>query len=65
MTLREGSRVFANMKKRRLEKLHLKLLEEARDLQRKGDIQAFASKTAEAAEIEKQLEGLAGAAKKA
>ena len=35
----------------RLERLHLQLLEAARDLQRNGDIQAFAAKTAEAAAV--------------
>jgi hypothetical protein len=44
--------------KRRLENLHLKLLEAARDLQRNGDIQAFAAKTAEAAGVEQQLDAL-------
>lgn len=42
--------------KQRLERLHLELLTAARDLQRNGDIQAFAAKTAEAAEVEQQLE---------
>lgn len=42
--------------KQRLERLHLDLLTAARDLQRNGDIQAFAAKTAEAAEVEQQLE---------
>ena len=34
----------------------LRLLEEARDLQRGGDIQGFAAKTAEAAAAEQRLE---------
>lgn len=42
--------------KQRLERLHLDLLTAARDLQRKGDIQAFAAKTAEAAVVEQQLD---------
>lgn len=42
----------------RLERLHLQLLEAARDLQRNGDIQAFAAKTAEAAAVEQQLDAL-------
>jgi len=42
--------------RRRLEKLHLRLLEQARDLQRNGKIPEFAAKTAEAAEVEQQLE---------
>ncbi len=47
------------LKRRRLEKLHRKLLEEARDLQRRGDIVAFAAKTAEADKIERELTELA------
>ena len=42
--------------RRRLEQAWLRLLEEGRDLQRGGDIQGFAAKTAEAAEAEQQLE---------
>lgn len=42
--------------RRRLEQAWLRLLEEARDLQRGGDIQGFAAKTAEAAEAEQRLE---------
>lgn len=45
----------------RLEGLHLRLLEQARDLQRGGDIRGFAAKTAEAAEVERQLDALAAA----
>jgi len=37
---------------------YARLLEEARDLQRKGDIKGFALKTAEAEEVSKQLEAL-------
>lgn len=43
------------LKRRRLEKLHRKLLQEARDLQRRGDIVAFAAKTAEADKVERAL----------
>ena len=43
----------------RLERHYLQLLEQARDLQRNGDIQGFAAKTAEAAEVERQLDALA------
>ncbi|MCU0864450.1 MAG: DUF6435 family protein [Planctomycetes bacterium] len=43
---------------RRLERLHLQLLEQARDLQRNGDIQGFAAKTAEAAAVEQQLDAV-------
>jgi hypothetical protein len=42
----------------RLERLHLQLLEQARDLQRNGDIKGFAAKTAEAAEVEQQLDAV-------
>ena len=41
-----------------LEKQYSKLLREARDLQRKGDIPAFAKKTSEAEEIRKKIEEL-------
>lgn len=43
---------------RRLERLHLQLLEQARDLQRNGDIRAFAERTAAAAAVEQQLEAM-------
>lgn len=46
-------------KRRRLEKLHRKLLQEARDLQRRGDIVAFAAKTAEADKVERALAAIA------
>jgi hypothetical protein len=46
------------LKRRRLEKLHRKLLQEARDLQRRGDIVAFAAKTAEADKVERELAAL-------
>lgn len=42
--------------RQRLERLHLQLLEQARDLQRGGDIRAFAAKTQEAADVERQLD---------
>jgi len=41
-----------------LERQHRKLLEEARDLQRSGDIQAFATKTAEAEDCAQRLYSL-------
>jgi len=47
------------LKRRRLEKLHRKLLQEARDLQRRGDIVAFAAKTAEADKVERELAQIA------
>jgi hypothetical protein len=37
---------------------YAKMLEEARDLQRKGDIRNFALKTAEAEEVLKQIQAL-------
>ena len=43
---------------RPLEKQYNKLLKEARDIQRKGDIPAFAKKTREAEEINKKIEEL-------
>ena len=42
---------------KQLQEQYAKLLEEARDLQRKGDIKGFAQKSAEAEEIAKKLEG--------
>ena len=58
--------MFKWMAKRRLvnrrsslEQQYRKLLEEARDLQRAGDIQSFATKTAEAEECAQQIEALA------
>ena len=45
---------------RALEKQYDKLLLEARNLQRGGDIPAFAKKTAEAEEIRKKIEELKG-----
>ena len=43
---------------RSLQRHHNRLLVEARDLQRKGDIPAFAAKTREAAEVEKKIDEL-------
>lgn len=43
---------------RSLQRHHNRLLVEARDLQRKGDIPAFAAKTREAAEVEKRIDEL-------
>lgn len=43
---------------RALEKKYNKLLKEARDIQRKGDIPAFAKKTREAEDIRKKIEEL-------
>ena len=43
---------------RPLEKQYSKLLKEARDIQRKGDIPAFAKKTREAEEMRKKIEEL-------
>ena len=49
--------IFGN-KKSRLQKKYERLLEEARDLQRKGDIQAFALKTEQAEKLAKEIETL-------
>jgi hypothetical protein len=49
--------------RQRLDCLHLQLLEQARDLQRGGDIRGFAAKTAEAAEVERQIDALAATSK--
>jgi hypothetical protein len=46
---------------RRLQARHLQLLEQARDLQRGGDIRQFATRTAEAEAVAKQLESLEAA----
>lgn len=43
---------------KQLRQQYEKLLEEARDLQRKGDIKGFAQKSAEADEVLKKLESL-------
>lgn len=43
---------------KKLEAEYHKLLEEARDLQRKGDIQGFAEKTAEAEELAGRIDAL-------
>ena len=43
---------------RKLEAEYRRLLEEARDLQRNGDIKGFAAKTAEAEAIGERLEAL-------
>lgn len=43
---------------KKLREQYAKILEEARDLQRKGDIKGFAQKTAEAEEVLKQIEKL-------
>lgn len=43
---------------RSLQRHHNQLLKEARDLQRRGDIPAFAAKTKEAADLEKRIEEL-------
>ncbi len=41
---------------RALQREHARLLKEARDIQRKGDIPAFAKKTREANDLEKRIE---------
>ncbi len=42
----------------KLREQYAKLLEEARDLQRKGDIKGFAQKSAEAEDVLNQIESL-------
>jgi hypothetical protein len=44
---------------KKLQEQYARMLEEARDLQRKGDIKGFAQKSAEAEEILKKIEELA------
>lgn len=43
---------------KKLEAEYHKLLEEARDLQRQGDIQAFAAKTAQAEDVARRIDEL-------
>jgi hypothetical protein len=43
---------------KKLEKQYLRLMEEARNIQRGGDIKAFAAKSAEAEEVAKEIERL-------
>ena len=43
---------------KKLEKEYLKLMEEAMNIQRGGDIKAYALKVAEAEEIQKQIDKL-------
>ncbi len=43
---------------KQLREQYAKLLEEARDLQRKGDIKGFAQKSAEAEQVLERLEAL-------
>ncbi len=50
--------LFGGGEKKKLEKKYQKLLEEARDLQRKGDIKAYAIKSEEADKIADQLKSL-------
>ena len=64
-TTNEGLHMFKWLAKRRvnkqrtsLDRQYRQLLEAARDLQRAGDIQAFAAKTAEAEECAKQIESM-------
>ena len=48
--------LFSKNRVKALEKKHQRLLVEARDLQRSGDIQAFAAKTAEAETLYAEIE---------
>lgn len=43
---------------KKLEAEYLRLLEEARDLQRNGDIKGFAAKTAQAEKVASQVDAL-------
>ncbi len=43
---------------KQLEKKYLQLMEEARDLQRSGDLKAFAKKIAESEEVQQKIEDL-------
>lgn len=49
---------FSTDKKGSLEKKYRKLMEEARDIQRSGDIKAYAIKSDEADQVLKELEAL-------
>ena len=44
--------------KKRLQKRYMQLMEEARDLQRRGDMPAFAEKSAEAEAVGRELDAL-------
>ena len=48
--------LFKQDPRKKLEAAHRKVLEEARDLQRNGDIQGYAAAMARAEEIAKQIE---------
>ena len=50
--------LFGGGEKKKLEKKYQKLLEEARDLQRKGDIKEFARKSVEADKLAEELKNL-------
>lgn len=53
-------KLFKKDPAKKLRQQYAKLTKEARDLQRKGDIKGFAFKSAEAEEVMKQLEKIAG-----
>ncbi len=57
---RRSARTLDDLKQR-----YLRLLEEARDLQRGGDIRGFAAKTAEAEAVGRQLDAAEAAARAA
>ena len=50
--------LFSRDPTKKLHKEYLRLLKEARDLQRKGDIPAFARKTAEAEAVADKIEAI-------
>lgn len=50
--------LFKGSEKKQLEKKYQKLLEEARDLQRKGDIKGYAIKSEEADKVAEKIQQL-------
>lgn len=50
--------LFSSNPRKKLEKKHRQLLEEAMQLQRKGDIKGYAEKTAEAEALQQKLDAL-------
>lgn len=55
---RRSERALVDLRRR-----HAVLLEEARDLQRNGDIQGFAAKTAEAEAVSEQIDAAEAASR--
>ena len=50
--------IFRKDPVKKLKREYLRMMEEARDLQRGGDIQGFAKKTAEAEELAQRIEAM-------